>query len=183
VKSTEEFVKQRLPDFLQKVEKNKIGEDISELNIYEKTLIYYYSIEGYEQLNEDLRDGKDSVYGNYLNQALEKLPNYEEESYRGVSLSPTKIDFYKKVAENDDEIIEPAFFSSSKSMRTAQSYSRGNTVFIIASKTGKEIEQLSFYGSQNPQNEKEVLFKSKSKFKVIRVNDSQNITLISLEEI
>jgi len=183
VKSTEEFVKQRLPDFLQKVEKNKIGEDISELNIYEKTLIYYYSIEGYEQLNEDLRDGKDSVYGNYLNQALEKLPNYEEESYRGVSLSPTKIDFYKKAAENDDEIIEPAFFSSSKSMRTAQSYSRGNTVFIIASKTGKEIEQLSFYGSQNPQNEKEVLFKSKSKFKVIRVNDSQNITLISLEEI
>ncbi len=134
-------------------------------------------------MNEDLRDGKDNKYERYLNQALEKLPNYEEESYRGVALSQTKIDFYKKAEENDNEITEPAFISSSKSMRVAQSFSRGNTIFIIASKTGKEIEQFSFYGSQSPQNEKEVLFKSKSKFRVIKVNDSQNITLISLEEI
>ena len=65
MKPLEEFVRQRLPDIVRKIERNNIGAAVTELNVYEKALIYYYSIEGYEQLNEDLRDGKSNEYEAY----------------------------------------------------------------------------------------------------------------------
>jgi len=51
------------------------------------------------------------------------------------------------------------------------------------SKTGKEIEEFSFFGNKSPQNEKEVLFKSKTQFRVLEVNESDTVIKIMLEEV
>jgi len=183
MKPLKEFVRQRLPDILQKIERDDIGASVTELNIYEKALIYYYSIDGYEQLNEDLRDGKPNEYEVYLNEALDKLPDYDGESFRGAALTNAEILRYKNAIESDEIIVYPAFLSSSKSLGVARAYSRGSTVFTIASKTGKNIEEISFYGTRSPQNEKEILYRSKIKFSVISIDQTTHITLITLEEV
>jgi len=181
MKPLEEFVRQRLPDIVRKIERDNIGAAVTELNVYEKALIYYYSIEGYEQLNEDLRDGKSNEYEAYLNEALDKLPNYERTIFRGADLTETQIDEYKKAFSEGEFIIKYAFTSASKSYYIAQQFSKGSVVFEIKSQTGKAIGQLSFY--QESQNESEILFKSKSVFRVLGVDDSQHFTTIFLEEI
>ena len=178
VNTTEAFVKQKLPDFLRKVEKDDIGKDITELNVYEKTLIYYYSIEGYLQLNEDLRDSKENEYEWHLSQALGKLPNYVGVVYRGCELSSWEIDRYRKAEIDDTEVIDLAFMSCSTSKPVAHQFSKGSTIFRIISKTGKSVVQLSFH-----VNEKEILFQSKCKFKVTEIDDSGNLTTITLREI
>jgi len=48
-----EYVENKLSFELEKVQKRRIDKPLTELSIYEETLIYYYSIDGYEQLNED----------------------------------------------------------------------------------------------------------------------------------
>jgi len=53
---------------------------------------------------------------------------------------------------------------------------------LIFCKTGKNIEALSYFGI-NIQNEREVLFKSKVKFKVLRFKEASNHFEITLEEI
>ena len=176
--STETFVKQRLPNFLREVERKEIGKDVEELNIYEKTLIYYYSVEGYDQLNEDLRDGKDNEYAEHLNRALEKLPDYQGIVFRGSPLEVWDIGVYRKAYSDDTEVTELAFMSCSISMPVAQQFSKGSTIFRIISKTGKAIGQLSFYTS-----EKEILFSSNCTFKVLDIDDSGNLTIITLREI
>lgn len=176
--STETFVKQRLPDFLREVERKEIGKDVEELNIYEKTLIYYYSVEGYDQLNEDLRDGKGNEYAEHLNHALEKLPDYEGIVFRGSPLDVWEIDVYRKAYSHDTEVTELAFMSCSISVYVAQQFSKGKVIFSIASKTGKQVQQLSFHGY-----EKEVLFQSQCRFKVVEIHDTDNMTTIYLREI
>lgn len=181
MKPLEEFVRGRLPDVLQKIERDNIGESITELNIYEKALIYYYSIDGYEQLNEDLRDGKPNDYEVYLNQALDKLPDYKRLVFRGVDLTQGQIDEYQKACSEGELVVKSAFVSASQSYFIAQQFSRGSVVFEILSMTGKAIGQLSFY--QDSQSENEILFKSKCKFRVLTVDDSQHFVTIYLEEI
>jgi len=181
MKPLKEFVRQRLPDILQKIERDSIGEFVTELNTYEKALIYYYSIDGYEQLNEDLRDGKPNEYEVYLNEALDKLPDYERVIFRGADLTQRQIDEYEKCCLEGELIIKPAFISASQSYFIAQQFSKGSVVFEIKSLTGKAIGQLSFY--QGSQNENEILFKSKCKFKVFAVDKSQHFVTIFLEEI
>lgn len=178
MRSTKEFVTQRLPDYLRKVEKDDIGKDITELNVYEKTLIYYYSIEGYLQLNEDLRDGKENEYEHHLNQALGKLPNYQGTVFRGSELNPWEIDFYRQAEKDDLEIVDLAFASASTSKYVAQEFSKGSVIFSIASKTGKSVEKLSFHG-----HEKEILFQSKCRFRLIAIDDSENVLTIYLREV
>ena len=116
----EEFVRNRLSDIVEKIRQENIGVSVKELNIYEKALIYYYSIEGYEQLNEDLRQGKANDYEVYLNEALDKLPDCERVIFRGVNLSEGQIDRYKKAFSAGEPIIEDAFTSASESYLIAQ---------------------------------------------------------------
>lgn len=181
MKPLEEFVQKRFPYLLQKVERDNIGVSITELNVHEKTLIYYYSIEGYEQLNEDLREGKINEYEVYLNEALDKLPDYKRVVFRGAYLSKSQIDIYKKAFYEGDTVIKQAFVSASQSYLIAQQFSKSSVIFEIESRTGKAIGQLSFY--QDSQNEREILFKSKCEFEVLEIDESQHFTTIFLEEI
>ncbi len=173
-----EYVERRLSVELEQVRKKRRNNPSNELNVYEETLIYYYTIEGYEKLNEDLINGKENEYEKYLNEVLDKLPNYEEIVHRGIELSQRQIERYKSAFRNNDKIIELAFTSSSKSQLTANEYSRASVIMSIISKTGKEIEMYSKY-----DYEQEVLFKSKSAFQVLSVDESERIVEIILEEI
>jgi len=183
MKTLKEYVEKRLSSELEIIQRKRSRKPLQELNIYEETLIYYYTIDGYEKLNEDLREGKENSYEIFLNAALDKLSDYVGIVYRGIELTKNQIESLKIAEIENKEITEQAFVSSSKSLLIAKQYSRANTEVSIISKTGKEIEKYSFYGVDNPQNEQEVLFKSKTKFSVLGVDESEDITKIVLEEI
>jgi len=181
VSELQEFVKNRLSSELQELKNKGIGQANSQLNDFEKTLIYYYSLEGYQSINENLREGLISDYESHLNDALAKLPNHEGLVYRGIELSKTQIDYYIDSFESKSTINELAFISCSTSLLIAHNY--GNTTMTIVSKTGKMIENLSFYGLNSGQNEKEVLFQSKTTFKVLDVEQENDYINLILEEI
>jgi len=177
VRTLEQFVNDRLKSSFDEFQQSSIGTNITELDQYEKTLIYHYTIGGYEDLNENLRDNKDDEYEVHLNNALEKLPDFKDLVFRGRKLTLKQLQIYKDAEKNNTDIIYKSFLSTSTSSAVANLF--GNTIFIIKSKTGKNIEALSYYGI-NSQNEREVLFKSKTKFKVLeikKVNDYFEITL------
>ncbi len=59
-----------------------------------------------------------------------------------------------------------------------QSAFKGNVRYEFLSKTGVMVEKLSEF-----DNEKEVLFKSNSQFKILEVIENNGSTLIRMEEI
>lgn len=94
---------------------------------YEKTLIYKYTGEGYDSLNEKLREGKQDEYEDQLNRFFDKLPNFEGVVYRGINLASKQIATYQSAEKNNSIIVEKAFTSSTASVITATLY--GNTIF------------------------------------------------------
>ncbi len=178
----EKFVKARYPGALQEVIRQNIGEELPFLSIYEKTLVYEYTNEGYENLNETLWAGKESEFERYLNAVLDKLPDYVGVVHRGTVLTKNEVERYILAFEQNSLITEPAFTSASKSILTAGVFSKGKVLFQIFSKSGKEIDTLSFYGRRSEQDEKEVLFKSKTQFLVGEVRVEGEKIFITLVE-
>ena len=155
------------------------------LTVYERSIIYKYSEDGYEYVNETLRKSSGASiteFGKVLNSSLSKLENYEGLVFRGVELNPSELQQYIDAMAKNEVIVENAFISATKSQLTAFSFGR-NARFIIYSKTGKEIEKIAKFGKHHPQNEKEVLFKSGRSFTVLDVTKEQNYTLITMEEL
>lgn len=156
--------------------KNSYRKDfLNELTIFEKAIIYKYSEDGYDDLNEKLRVNKGnniSFFGFLLAECLDKLPNFDEIAYRGVNLTPTEFRRYKDALENNDVIKEHFFLSSSSSIHIGNSY--GSTLFKIFSQKGKEIDKISKY-----PNEKEVVFRFNSKFRVFAIENNY-INLIEI---
>lgn len=183
--SCQNFVEQNFVEELQEVIDGNIGNNTSQLDVYEKTLIYKYTSDGFEELNVLLRRGGRNEYENYLNAALDKLPNYQGFVYRGIDLELSEMDVYKTAYANDSIVTEPAFTSTSKRKFLSFPFDRTNTLFIISSKKGKEIENMSFYGVNKGenQNENEVLFKSKTAFSVLNIRQDGLRVVIELEEI
>lgn len=133
-----------------------------------------YSAEYYATINRALRKGtmnqKQKQYVKALNSALDRIKPTEGKVYRGAEVPRKIVAMYKpgKVVQ------EKAFTSTALSQRVAKdfmSYS-GSVMFVIHSKTGREISSLSATGS----HEKEVLFKAGTKFKV-ESNDGKTIVL------
>ncbi|MEK7256231.1 MAG: ADP-ribosyltransferase domain-containing protein [Bacteroidota bacterium] len=152
------------------------------MTVWEQVLIYKYSLDGFESLNAALREGKPHPMERLLNEALDKLENYQENIFRGVVLTKGQKQFFKELHEMQGTFVEPAFVSSSKSKRVATMYAKTDTLLNIQSERGKEIERFSFYGVGNPMNEKEVLMKSKTVFEVVGVEQGLWTTEIFLRE-
>jgi hypothetical protein len=154
---------------------------LPELTVYEKAIIFKYSEDGYEDLNEKLRlsKGKDiSDFGILLDECLSKLPDYQGIVYRGADFPKYKIDQYVIKLSNNESITEHAFLSTS--LIANEAYKYGMTTLRIFSKKGKTIGSISKY-----QNEKEILFRFNTKFEIIAIDfDKENHKyLISLEEL
>ena len=178
------YVEKNLSAELREIERSARNSRVSELNKYEKALIYKYSDDGFDQVNTELRKKKgknETQFGLLLAQALEKLPNYEGLVYRGVFLTESELQKCKKASENNMEIIEYPFISTSKMRSIAMQFS-GNVMFRIVSKTGKEIEEISKYGIDS-QNEFEILFLPNTRFNILAVTKENDYTLVTMEEI
>ena len=142
----------------------------------EAVLRFYTTNKGYKNFNKALRgEVKMTEFfraqETLMNQALDKLPNYKQSGllYRIENLSEEEI---KSIYKIGDTITNKHFTSS-----TYDSYAiagamekRNYTILIrIEGKNGKLIESLSTFGK-----EKEVIFKSKTKFKVIDIRETNN---------
>jgi len=167
------------------IEARKKSATIGYLSSEEHALIYKYTEDGYESVNEKLRlsDGRDySDFGKFLDRTLAKLPDYEDIAYRAVNLTPFEMQKYLDAYANNSILVEHSFISASKSQAVA--YEFGNSCqFRIFSRSGKDIEAFAKYGTHHPQNEREVLFRPNCRFEVLEVTKRDNKTLITLEEV
>lgn len=169
--TAEEYAKKFLPFEVTEIIRTDRLKEYPELSIYEKAIIFKYSDDGYENLNEKLRvsKGKDiPELGILLNECLDKLPNYYGYVYRGCELTKSELDLYILKYNNKETISEYSFLSTSKRRSIAYEYCRGkyNVMFEILCKHGKEIESIAKHSI-----EREVLLKNNSTFEVIRVDE------------
>jgi hypothetical protein len=120
-----------------------------------------YTGSGYASTNKALRAGAmDEAKWNHvknLNNAIDKLPPYRATVYRKAQLNAEQRAFYKPGLI----VEERGFTSTSKKIGTWS----GSTRYSIESKNGRDISNLS-----NHKHEQEVLFKSGSRFKVLKVD-------------
>jgi len=169
----------------QHIETSGRNKELLVLTKYERAIIYKYSDDGYEEVNEYLRISMDlfnTRFGKILNQCLSKLDNYQGVVFRCVNLTTAEVTRYFEALRINKPIIEYAFISTSKSELTAIAFGQ-NTKFAIYSETGKEIEKIAKFGKHNPPNEKEVLFKSGTYFNILEITKENHYTLITMEEI
>jgi len=142
----------------------------------QKAAIRDYSDSGYRRINEQLRARTvtDRIRHEIeiLTSALEELPNFQGDVFRGAAIEEGLLRKYQRVR---DIITERAFISASLSPSKAFS---GNIRFYIISKRGKEIDQWSAY-----PDEEEVLFPPGTRFKVLEYGRDGNEIEIFLEEL
>ena len=142
-----------------------------------------YTGDFFVDINYYLRNGgepKEEFFEKYrkvMNSALDKLESYKGTVYRGSDLSLEVINKYKKAAETGEPYTENYYLSTSKSEKKA--FER-NTIYEIKSKSGKQIEELSYFSY-----EKEVLFREGTQFKINAVyfDEKINRNVIEMEEI
>lgn len=178
----EEYVKQYLPIALKSIiETSKINE-LPNLTIYEKAIIFAYTdatINQHQKLNEQLwaSEGEEmSDFGYYLERTLSKLDAYKGLVFRGARSTYCDVERYKKASKDKTFVTEYHFLSASKLQITAQGF--GNILFRIYAKNAKEIEYVSKH-----RKEQEILFQKCTTFKVVYVSDNGFSTIITLKEI
>lgn len=138
-----------------------------ELSNHEKAIIYAYSERGGDILKEETI--------NYLDKALSKLSYFNGICYRGLNYNKSIIKKYCEAFNNGTVVCEANFISSSKSKNCALQFSN-EVLFTIYSKCGRDIEKIAKFGSDHPQNEKEVLFRQNTCFLVESFEEKNNNT-------
>lgn len=116
------------------------------------------------------------TFDEFLDRGLSKLPNYSGRVHRGTALPESYVlSKYQNAFKNGTKVSEEAYSSTSKVEDFLKDYMTRNVnpgdvnvIFRIESKTGKDIERISNFGSSFPANvnHKEVLFKPGVEFKV-----------------
>ena len=186
----DKHLKNQLSRYLKHIENKTFG-DSEILNREEIAVIYAYTEDMYEPLNERLRRNLgqiDTELGKELDRILAKLPNFEDRVFKGKSLNSSRTAYYEDTFNNNDIVTHYAFESTSKSELIAKSFMRNSktdkqVLFTIISKFGKDIEKYSKYGTSSGQNEKEVLFRPNSQFEVLYIDKSKDFITITLNEI
>ena len=184
MKKLDKYVIDRLSIELQVINTTFRNNELTQLTNFEKSIIYKYSEDGYESTNEKLRISNGKVideFAAYLISVLSKLPNYKSLCYRTATLNNFDLLKYCEAYQNSTSIIEHTFLSCSKSKLLAQ-YFKHDSIFIIKSKNAKEIENVSKFGINSGQNEKEVLFLANTKFNILEIICENEMTIITMEE-
>ena len=115
---------------------------------------------------------------NLLNQALDKLPSYKNDVWRGVHFDNEKDfgDFFNSLYEGQT-ISRPTFTSTSTSRQLAESFATADdfgALVKIESKNGKWLNGLSAV-----EDEMEVLFKSDTLFEIKKI---ETISIYDIRE-
>lgn len=99
-----------------------------------------------------------------INEALDFLPNYKGTVYRGLWVTGMMKD---PVSEIKAEFSEGYVYESKEFLSTSKIQGRfqSQVHFVIASRTGKDIEEFTL---GDKEEEREVLFKTRTRFKVIK---------------
>ncbi|MBV8195178.1 MAG: WXG100 family type VII secretion target [Candidatus Dormibacteraeota bacterium] len=109
-----------------------------------------------------------STYIDNIDSGLAQLPDHSGVVYRGTTLRDDVINAYRDAAADGTPVWERAFVSSSMDPSvTQQAPFDGNTRFVIESAHGKDITDISVYGTQ----EREVLFVHGTPFDVLSVTE------------
>jgi len=169
---TESYVRRYLKEALAKVESSPIAGVGNGLDIFEKTLIYYYTESGYREINSGIRQShgkRVSKVSALLNVALEKLPDWHGLAYRYTALTRKDIERYRFSLETATPLTEWSFVSCSASLGKAHAYPGSNTKFRIRLRHGKDVEECSCLGKHTPPNEEEILIPSGLIFQVLDV--------------
>lgn len=145
---------------------------------YEAAHIMAYTGSHFVQTNTALRSGVMTEarwnHVKQLNDALDKLPAYKGTTYRKTNISVDKLGSMYPVGS----IVEERGFTSTS--KESDKWS-GNVQYTISSKNGRDVSRLSVH-----PGEKEVLFKSGTRFKVTGSKIGGNIhgiSTINLEEV
>jgi len=185
LKKVEKYASEKLFWEINEITNSERLKELPKLNVYEKAIVFKYSNDGFEDLNESLRINKGknlTEFGKLLDTVLLKLSDFEGLVFRKVFLSKSELEKYIAAYKEKKIITEQTFISTSKSRLIAMEF-KGNTFFRIYSKTGKEIEKIAKFGIHSPPNEKEVLFAPNKQFQVLEVNELESYTLVTMEEI
>ena len=59
---------------------------------------------------------------------------------------------------------------------------KGNVLFRMFSRTGKDIKKITKFGINDSPNEKEVFFSSNKTFRILDITKESTYTLITMEE-
>ena len=143
----------------------------------DRAAIRDYSDRGYERMNQQLRDHELMApirrKVTTLTAALNRLPPYVGDVYRGTTLHDTdSLERYRSVGSI---VTEDAFVSTSRS--PLKMYG-GNVLFYMMSKRGRDISAWSAH-----PEEEEILFRPASRFKVLAFTEADGDFEIFLEEI
>lgn len=162
--------------------KTSFGTDLSGIEKYKLTeeegkVIYTYTTNAHDEINSQLYSGNPSApvkeFENLLNGILNKLPDYEGNVVRNYTpKNMTTEEQLKQYSQNIGGVIDfDGFLSTSKDPDFNWNL---KIKYYIISKTGKLIENISAHSL-----EQEVLFKTKTKFIIINVEDNN----VYLEEV
>ena len=180
-----EFVENNLADELMILSGSTAHLAVS-LNVYEKTLIYKYSDDGFLPTNKLLLNSKGidfDDFGILLYTTLSKLPDFRGIVYRKVFLTPAELYRYTHAWRSHASVKEYPFISTSKFISIALlwaglTHHNPNCLFVIYTKTGKEIELMSKF-----TNEREVLLKPNTQFNVLNIFAEPDFIQITMEEV
>lgn len=178
------FAQNHLSDEIKEVTSSTRKSAFKNLSNEQRAIIYKYTDDGYKAINQVLRESKGKnldEFGKHLNSSLNKLPKFEGLIYRGVLLSKASLQRYLKAHEVGELIEEHCFVSCSKSRTIAMTH--GNTLFRIFSRTGRDVELLSKYGTFGDINEKEVILKPNRKFRILEIGNKMGYQEITMEEV
>lgn len=138
---------------------------LTQLNVFEKAIIYKYTEDGFDDLNETLRISKGekiTLFGTLLAECLDKLPDFIGTVFRSENLAPHEWDEYLLAFANDNLITKHSFTSTSKNQLSANRF--GTYRLEIFVQKGKDIEKIAKY-----DDEKEVIIRYNSNFRVVNV--------------
>jgi hypothetical protein len=176
-------------DSLEQVTSHNLAELYPQLTAAELLAIHHYSRGASYPFNAAKRNPIDmseffTTFDKLLQSGLDKLPNYEGRVYRGTSLPEHYIlSKYKEAADNNTQVSEDAYTSCSKTDEVLEEYMNRsdhpkdvNVIFIIESKTGKDIEGISYFGKNFPDNDnhREVLYQPGVNYYVTKVKPIKN---------
>ncbi|GAB3863958.1 hypothetical protein GCM10028824_00860 [Hymenobacter segetis] len=183
-----EYLQHYCPQGWRAVQEGRRATALPRLTTIDKAAIYHYSDDGYEALNRTLhasRGDNSTLFGQGLAAALAKLPAYVGLAFCGVQLRPSQLMFYRASFDAGFPVRWPAFLSASQKATIAHQYLHSpqkNCLFVIQSRTGRLIEEVSKYGVDS-QNEYEVLFAPRTRFEVLEVAAETGFTRIVLDEL
>lgn len=152
---------------------------VKDRNLYkpEAVILREYTGHSAQQINAELRSNKPSLkalsFARILNRALNKLPSYRGKVWRDIDLPEKTLAKYSV----GEVVTEKGFVSSSRDEFERFDSARPHRL-LIHSKNGKIIEKISVLPL-----EYEVLFKSGTKFKVLKRTQEKGYLLIELQEL